>query len=180
MIAKELKFALKREQACSIKESVRKVGGILIYPRTREMNTAYDDSAGSVQVQDARLSLQSGPNYSLSYERALSRGSVRQDLVLATKVGSMAEMKKILRRIGFRPVTNYVRHRTTWEIGSAKVSLCEFLFGTYLEIVGETQQLLRLAERFGFAMKDSITASYDDLYRAHRLKKVETVMHSSG
>jgi adenylate cyclase class IV len=174
MIAKELKFSVNQESMCSIKEAVRKVGGILICPRTRELNTMYDDYTGTVGSQRGRLCLQSGANYSLSYERALSQQGVRQDLVLATKVGSMMEMKKILLRIGFRPVGTYARHRTTWDVGNAKVSLCEFLFGTYLEISGETEHLFKLVEKFGFALRDGITASYDELYRAHRIHKIAT------
>ena len=167
-----MKFLVSKPAVCSLKNSIKKFGGILIYPRTREVHTIYDDGAGSVQVQHARLCLRSGANYSLSYERALSRHGVCQDLVLDTKVGSMAEMKKILLRIGFRPISNYVRHQTSWELGALKVSLCEFLFGTYLEIVGETQHMLHLAEKLGLTVKDSITASYEDLYRDYRLQKV--------
>ncbi len=172
MIAKELKFLISKPAACSFRDAIKKLGGILIYPRTREVHTIYDDGAGSVGVQDARLYLQSGVNYSLSYERSLSRQGMRQDLVLATKVGSIEAMKKILRRIGFTPISNFVRHRTTWEIGATQISLCEFLFGTYLEITGETEHLLHLAERFGLALKDGITASYEDLHRDYRLQKV--------
>lgn len=172
MIEKEMKFLVSRPTACSLRSAIKKFGGILIHPRTREMHTIFDDTAGSVQVQRGRLCLQSGINYSLSYERELSRQSVRQDLVLSTKVGSMAEMKKILLRIGFQQVSNYVRYRTTWEFGGSKVSLCEFLFGTFLEITGETQHMLRLAEKMGLQIKNSITASYEDLYRDYRLQKV--------
>jgi hypothetical protein len=59
-------------------------------------------------------------------------------------------------------------------VGNAKVSLCEFLFGTYLEISGETEHLFKLVEKFGFALRDGITASYDELYRAHRIHKIAT------
>jgi adenylate cyclase class IV len=174
MIEREIKFSVSQESACSIKEKVQKIGGILVCPRTRELNTIYDDYTGSISGQRGRLCLQSGSNYSLSYERALSQQGVRQDLVLATKVGSMMEMKKILLRIGFRPVGTYVRHRTTWEVSGARISLCEFLFGTYLEVAGETKQLFRVIEKFGFALRDGITASYDELYRAHRMHKIAT------
>jgi len=97
---------------------------------------------------------------------------MRQDMVLATKVDSMAVMKKILRRIGFRPVSKYARHHTTWEVGGTKVSISEFLFGTYLEISGEAEHMLHLMEKFGLTLKDSITAPYEELHRDYRLQKV--------
>ena len=177
MIEKELKFALGRDAACSLKNNSKSFGGILMYRRTRECNTIYDDGAGSVQVQDARLCLQTGREYSISFERALSRRGVGQDLVLETKVGSLANMKKILRRIGFRPVSNYARYRTTWQVGGAKVSLCEFSFGTFLECNGEISQITKLAQKLGFALNEAVSASYEELHRRFSLAKLTSIIH---
>jgi adenylate cyclase class IV len=165
MIEKELKFLIDRKVAVSLKAEMKQSGGLLIYPRTREAYTVYDDDAGSLQVQDARLSLQSGANYSISYERAISKRGFRQGLVLATAVTSLAQMKKILMHAGFRPISRYSCYRTTWEIGSSKVSINEFTFGIFAEISGELQSINRLAQKFRFKPTECITASYDDLYR---------------
>jgi adenylate cyclase class IV len=165
MIEKELKFAIDKKDLAKLRTDLRKSGGALATPRTRETNIVYDDEAGSFQVQDARLCLQSGSNYSISYERALSRRGVRQDLVLGTNVASMAQMKKILLRIGLRPVSSYQGYRTNWNVGCSRVSLCEFPFGTYVEVTGETHYILKQAQKLGFRIEQNIMDSYDDLYR---------------
>lgn len=165
MIEKQLKFSITRQQIPAFTAALKKAGAILQRPRVREFNTVYDDPVGSVQVQDARLCLQSGTNYSISYERTISRRGVRQDLVLATRIGSIVQMKKILQRIGFRQVSHYVSYRTTWQVGAAAISFYEFTFGTFIELTGEVQSIVRYAERLGFDPAASVMESYDDLYR---------------
>lgn len=165
MIEKELKFAITEAEVRVIAGQIMKLGGVLYQPRTREVNTVYDDPVGSCQVQDARLCLQSGANYSLSYERAVCRKGIKQDLVLATRVGSIAQMKKILERIGFKPVSTYVGHRTAWRVGGSQVAIHEFTFGRFLEITGEVHHITKLAQKFGFEIQSNIMATYDDLYR---------------
>jgi adenylate cyclase class IV len=165
MITTELKFQIGKEQVVSVKESIKKLGGLLITPRTHELHTVYDDGAGSVQVQDARLCLQSGVNHTISYERLLSRRGGRQDLVLGTTVSSLAQMKKILTRIGFQPVSRYACYRTTWEAGGCKISLCQFTFGIFIEVSGERSVMTRMSGRLGFAVESGLTQSYDELYR---------------
>lgn len=173
MIAQELKFNICGGDLGRIRKQMKELGGEQIGPRQRQMNIVYDDPAGSVQVQDARLCLRSGRNYSISYERAISKRGVRQGLVLGTAVASLEQMKKILARIGFQPISRYACYQVSWEIGLSTVSIREFDFGVYFELVGDIQQITRLAQRFGFAVRDSITASYDELYWQSRAPKVE-------
>lgn len=165
MVTTDLKFSIGKEQILAVKDSIKRLGGLLLTPRTHELHTIYDDGAGSVQVQDARLCLQSGVNHTISYERLLSRRGGRQDLVLGTTVASLAQMKKILSRIGFQPVSRYACYRTTWEVGSCKVSLCQFAFGIFIEVSGERAMITRLSSRLGFAAEQGLTESYDELYR---------------
>ena len=166
MIAQEMRFSVKRSELAQIRARIIKAGGELVVPRARQTSIIYDDSLRSVQVQDARLCLEAGKKYSISYERSLSRGGVRQGLVLGATVSSMEQMKKILQRIGFRPVSRYACYQTCWGVGLVRATLKEFSFGQFLEINGDAKAIIRTARELGFDIKNCINDSYESIYQS--------------
>jgi len=135
-----------------------------------EITVMYDENK-KLFDKDARLRLRKKVDVKtnkeeteISYKKPLTREGIKIEEEYETSVGSFAEMENIFVNIGFTKVSSYDRIRDTFRIGNMKVTIDSFLFGDYLEVEGDINEIQKLAKELGFEMKDNITKSCDDIY----------------
>ena len=74
-------------------------------------------------------------------------------------------MKKILKELGFIPVFQYQKYRTTYRLKKCKLCLDETSIGSFLELEGEQNHIVRAAESLGFNKKQFVKLDYVQLIK---------------
>jgi predicted adenylyl cyclase CyaB len=98
------------------------------------------------------------------------RFKVREETIVV--IDSFERGKKLLERLGFRPVWRYEKRRQIWETGKAGVCVDEMPFiGNFIEIEAGRDAIVDLAAKLGLGMEDAITATYRDLFAEYCRKK---------
>jgi len=85
------------------------------------------------------------------------------------EVAPAASAEKILQALGYQPVFQYEKFRTTYTQRGrqgGEALLDETPIGTYLELEGAPAWIGRVARQLGYAPKNFITKTYGELYLA--------------
>jgi len=136
-----------------------------------EENLVLDTPAGDLRRQGMLLRLRrdGAGRITLKLPATASAGAgfkVRQEF--ETGVADVSVLETILGHLGYRPALRYEKVRETWRVGEVEVCLDRLPFGRFLEIEGPAAALPDMAVRLGLSMEDALTATYHDLYQAHR------------
>ena len=90
------------------------------------------------------------------------------DLVVA----DFARAKMLLEVLGFGVVHIYEKKRTTFKLRDVEVMIDTVPFlGNFIEIEGTKQGIAATAKKLGFDMDDTITVTYDKLFRDYCREK---------
>lgn len=131
-----------------------------------ETNICFDDSSMSLlkakkllrlrQDTKCRMTLKSPPD-----EKDEEFKVFRE---MEVEVSSFQTMAEILRQIGFYPSHIYEKYRETHIFKDTMLCLDTLPFGSFLEIEGDKESILKAALALGFDWKKKITASYLEIF----------------
>jgi predicted adenylyl cyclase CyaB len=179
----ELKFKIKKSGVNYLRSQLQKLA--LFQSSTFEIMVMFDNKEMALNKLDARLRLKLSRNLidnsqsaELSYKRLRTRGEVKVEEEIETRVESYNETYSLLKKIGFYPVSSYERFRETYRYGDLTLTLDIFPLGIYLEIEGERKKITKIAQKLGFNLKNNLTESCDTLDDMERKKrKMPSVDH---
>jgi predicted adenylyl cyclase CyaB len=138
------------------------LGATVRRERHRESNVLFDFADGRLRGRRSALRLRlAGRQVSLTFKgpaEASRRFKVREEFEI--QVRGLRQARRILQRLGLRPVFRYAKIRTDFRLGKVSVSLDETALGCFLELEGERPAIARLAEKLEIPSRDWITQSY--------------------
>lgn len=154
----------------SIEKTAEKIvasGAELMKERHREENTLYDFPSHSLFRQKHALRLRTANKKTfLTFKGSPLKSrkfKIREEYETEVKNGK--QMKKILKELGFIPVFQYQKYRTTYRLKKCKLCLDETSIGSFLELEGEQSHIVRAAESLGFNKKQFVKLDYVQLIK---------------
>jgi len=168
----EVKFLVA--DAAALAERLEAAGAEAVEPRVHEVNTLYDDAAGSIFARGMALRVRRDRGARLTLKTpvadhgAAGEMKVREELEVA--VGDGVRLQEILGRLGYRPVFTYEKYRATYRLGDCVLMLDETPLGTFLEIEGAPGVARAAAELLAFDWRERMLDSYGALFAKARAR----------
>jgi adenylate cyclase, class 2 len=167
----EIKFLIDDLEA--IASSLKLAGFRLITPRTRELNTLYDQAGFKLRRRGALLRLrQFGPKWTLTYKDKAGpqseRHKSRREIETQLENGDSAH--RMLEALGFNPSFRYEKFRSEWSDSKGHVVVDETPIGNYGEIEGPAEWIDATAPLLHVRSEHYIKSSYSELFEAWRHK----------
>jgi adenylate cyclase class 2 len=136
--------------------------------RVFERNLVFDRQGGVLRESRQLLRLRdAGGSATLTYKGGPEEGGkYKSREERETAVGSFAEMRIILERLGYEVTFVYEKYRTEFrETGEGGViTLDETPVGNFMELEGEAKWIDATAKRLGAGEADYLTGSYGRIY----------------
>jgi adenylate cyclase, class 2 len=167
----EIKFQITDFE--TLTSRLESAGFRLITPRTRELNTLFDQPAGKLRRRGALLRLREyGPKWTLTFKdkRTSGGGRHKSRRELETRLENGEAMGQILEAIGFKPSFRYEKFRSEWRDATGHVVIDETPIGNYGEIEGPPKWIDATARLLQISPKQYITLSYAELFQAWKRK----------
>jgi adenylate cyclase, class 2 len=177
---REVEIKFRVENADNLTAGLEIEGFHLITPRTREMNTLYEQPGGELRKRGALLRLREyGPKWTLTYKDKTGPQSGRHKSrrEIETVVENGPAMTQMLEALGYSPSFRYEKFRSEWSDSTGHVVIDETPIGTFGEIEGPPQWIDATAQRLQIPASDYIKASYAELFQAWKLKNKRTDEH---
>jgi adenylate cyclase class 2 len=148
-------------------------GAEQIEARSRECNTLFDDSSGSLAGAGQVLRLRSfAGRWILTFKGAARyQGRIKQREELEVGIESGETLDTILRRIGLSPMIRYEKDREVWRLSMVEVALDHTPMGDFVELEGSTEQLATVAEQIGLDPAAAVRGSYVSLWTRFRQQR---------
>ncbi len=164
-IETEVKFYITDPRA--LEERIRSLGGVLIQPRTHEINLRFDTPDRTLTHQRKVLRLRQDVQPVLTYKGPRVDGldvAARQDIELVVDDFDAAEA--FLIALGFEISVVYEKWRTTYNLNNLEVTLDEMPYGVFTEIEGEDAQAIqKIAAFLGLRWETRCLDSYLALFQ---------------
>jgi len=152
--------------------------GALCKGRHLERNVVFDTPRREMKSEGKLLRLRT-KQWKDSHETVLTlklppKGDIPKDVKIyderETLVESFDGTCAILEGLGYDGAFRYDKMREEWLLDSVVVCLDELSFDTVIELEGERDDILALAEKLGLPRESASTATYHELHRAYREK----------
>lgn len=155
----DLRELRSRLQACGAKcES----------PRALEVNVVYDDDSGTLAASSRLLRLRDGKELTVKIPVEDAEFKSREELTVQVTDG---DIDALLEGLGYRERWRYEKYREGWDCDGMWVTLDELPFiGGVVEIEGERDGIMPVAERIGLAGATRSTGNYRGLYEEYRAR----------
>jgi adenylate cyclase class 2 len=167
----EIKFRI--ENADNLTAGLEIEGFELITPRTREMNTLYEQAGGELRKRGALLRLREyGPKWTLTYKDKSGPQSDRHKSrrEIETVVENGPAMAQMLEALGYSPSFRYEKYRSEWSDSNGHVVIDETPIGTFGEIEGAPDWIDATALRLNILTEQYLKESYAELFTAWKRK----------
>ncbi|MBN1223687.1 MAG: class IV adenylate cyclase [Candidatus Aminicenantes bacterium] len=163
----EIEVKIKIEDLKSIAEKIKALGAEVDKARHFEKNTLYDFASRELHAKNHALRLRMVNKKSfLTFKGAKQKSrkfKIREEYETEVKNGKQA--KKILKSLSLQPVFEYSKYRTVFKKKKLKICLDETSIGTYLELEGEQNEIVKFAKALHLQKKDFITKDYIELIK---------------
>jgi adenylate cyclase class 2 len=161
----EIEVKVRIADAKAARTKLLEAGAVLFKDRYREVNTLYDDRAGTLRLKGCAFRLRTaGKKTFLTYKGRLQKSrsyKVREEY--ETEVKHPKRLAKILKALGFVPVYRYEKTRAIFKKKTLKICLDETAAGYFLEFEGERENIARFSKTLGISKKEWITLDYIQL-----------------
>jgi adenylate cyclase class 2 len=169
----EIEVKIEVKDIDQIKEKITSIGAKLVKNRFLEENTLYDFPTQSLynQRQALRLRIANKKTF-LTFKGAPQKSrkfKIRKEY--ETEVKSGKDMKKILKELRLVPTIRYKKYRSIYRMNRLKICLDETSFGTFVELEGERNEIVKAANALGFKKKDFIKSDYIQLMKQKDVNK---------
>jgi adenylate cyclase class 2 len=164
----ETEVKLKLVSADAARARLEALGAVRVRERHLEDNVLFDDAEGSLRVSGTVLRLRETPQggiLTFKGPREIKEG-IKSREERETAVEAPAQVRAILRNLGYRAVFRYQKYRESWSHRGQEIEVDETPIGCFLEIEGDPAGIARVAEELGFKPSDYIAESYVALFLA--------------
>jgi adenylate cyclase class 2 len=145
-----------------VRRDLLEMGAVLVREGHREENGLYDFPGGTLRAGRRALRLRTaGKKAYLTFKgtpEKSRRFKIRREF--ETEVRDAAALRKILKALGLVPVFRYVKRRTELRWGRVTICLDELVIGTFVELEGERQHIVKLAKRLNVPSRDWVKKDY--------------------
>jgi adenylate cyclase class 2 len=170
MIEIEVKIEIK--DIDRIKEKITSLGAELIKNRYLEENTLYDFPNQLLHKKRQALRLRTENKKAFLAFKGTPQKSrkfkIREEY--QTEFKSTKDIKKILKELGLVPTYKYKKYRSVYRIHRLKICLDETSFGIFLELEGERNEIVKVAQDLGFSKTEFIKLDYIQLMKQRGVK----------
>jgi adenylate cyclase class 2 len=163
----EIKFRVENTE--TLTAGLLAAGFQLITPRTREMNTLYEQPGGELRRRGALLRLREyGLKWTLTYKdkSGPQSGRHKSRREIETVVENGPAMTLMLEALGYQPSFRYEKLRSEWSDPSGHVVIDETPIGIFGEIEGPPEWIDSTASRLGISLDQYLKESYAELFIA--------------
>jgi adenylate cyclase class 2 len=165
----ELKFRLSGARDHARLRLLLKALGAHLEGAYDEENHRFDGPGKTTRRTTLRLRvLDGGPRAVLTAKgpaRFFAGVKVREETEVAVVDGHA--MLDLLAQLGFQVLVIYRKHRATWTLGAATITLDRLDFGYFVEIEGPLETIPTVAHTLGLDPAHAVKESYSMLARAH-------------
>lgn len=172
MVEIELKF--KIENPFEIIRKLRNIGFFMDFGfQEYQETTMYDNDEKIMEKKDGRLRVRNRNDIEtkVSYKKPITRKGIKKETEIEMTICDKNKFERILKEMGFKPVSSYEKYRTTLRREEVKADIDEYPFATYLEIEGSEEEIKKVAKELGLDMKDNLTESCDNLFAEWRKER---------
>ncbi len=166
--------------ACDDLDRIRKAGFELTLsePRHFEDNWLLDTADHRLLEEGAALRVRRVDGRGLVTFKGMVRSSATSPIKVREEIESETSeperMIELFERLGFHRAFRYQKYRTTYSLTveghELEVTFDETPMGRFIEIEGDESMVLRVIERAGFSIEESIRESYPEL-QANRCRE---------
>lgn len=169
----ELKFV--HVDPSMVREKLSALGG-LCKGRHLERNVVFDTPKREMKDESKLLRLRT-KQWKDSHETVLTlklppKGDIPEDVKIyderETLVESFDGTYAILEGLGYDGAFRYDKMREEWVLDNVVICLDELSFDTVIELEGERDDILSLAEKLALPKESASTATYHELHKAYR------------
>lgn len=169
----EIEVKLEIDEIDKVKDKITSLGAKLIKNRHLEENTLYDFSTQLLYNQHKALRLRTANKKTYltlkGPPQKSRRFKIREEY--QTEIKSFKDIKKILKELRLVPAVKYKKYRSVYRLGRLKICLDETSFGTFMELEGERNEIVKVANALGFSKSEFIKLDYVQLMRLREIKK---------
>ena len=174
-IEQEAKFRIG--DPLSMRIRIEQLGAELVLDHQQEVNTRFDRIDGSMKQTHEVLRLREDQKVRLTYKGPAEEGtevSVRTEIEMT--VDSAEAATAFLEKLGYTPVEQYEKYRTTYHMEGAEIVLDELPYGHFVEIEGINEETIReIADKLKLNWEKRCKISYLELF--YRLKEKRGLSH---
>ena len=168
----EVKFHVQR--LSEIAARILDRGGKLLSPRVHEINLRFDTPENDLRRAGRALRLRRDAVTTLTYKGPSEmQDGIRSREELEVEVSDLDGVRRLLEGLGYEVTFVYEKHRTTYEMGNARIMLDELPYGDFVEIEGASDALRLIAAQleldWGRTVSESYMGLFDGLKRSKAL-----------
>lgn len=175
----EIKFRLNDPAEHARLRAALAALGARCEPPRREENTLFDTPAGDLARRGSAFRLrviEGRPGGTLTFKGpARLEGGVKTRQEVQVEVAEPEAARQLLLALGFQPAISYSTDREPWRLGEVEILLDQLVFGTFCELEGPRDEILRLSRQLGLDPAAAEPATYPELMARHlgRVLKAE-------
>ncbi|HZX11045.1 MAG TPA: class IV adenylate cyclase [Acidobacteriota bacterium] len=163
----EIEVKIRMHDFKKTQEKLLSLGADLYKPRYFEENILYDFPEKKLTKRNQALRLRSlGKKSILTYKGELQKSrkfKIRNEH--ETEVKNKKQLQKILSSLGLKQIFTYQKHRTEFRAKNLKIFLDETKAGTFIELEGEREDIVKFTKKMGFSKKNFIKTDYITLIK---------------
>ena len=163
----EIEVKIKIDNPEDFTKKIIDLDAVLERERRWEENTLYDFATKDLYKKNHALRVRKvNKKIFLTFKGATQKSrkfKIREEY--ETEVKNEKQLKKILKSLGLQPVFTYNKYRTVFRKKRLKVCLDETSIGTYLELEGQQNEIVRFAEALKLSKGDFIKKDYIQLIK---------------
>jgi adenylate cyclase class 2 len=159
----EKKYRLARGEKDALVRRLGEVGAARQGAEEFEENVIYTGPGLDPRRRVLRLR-RTGARATFTFkERYATESAVKRQREEETEVSDADALASILDALGYAPALVYEKRRTTWHAEGVEIVVDELPFGTFVEIEGEEESILKAEELLGLSSAEAEHASYPEL-----------------
>ncbi|MFW5734730.1 MAG: class IV adenylate cyclase [Oceanidesulfovibrio sp.] len=135
-----------------------------------ERNLVFDDAKRTLRQKGVLLRLRQDRAAVLTLKQPPERKTegVKTYVESETRVEDFESTRDVLEGLGYTVAFRYEKIREEWTRGGVNICLDELPFGRFVELEGNREAILALAEELSLPLDTSSTATYHELNRVRR------------
>lgn len=160
----EVKFCIRDLSA--FEEKVKKLGAVLVQPRTHEINLRFDTPDNSLTNSYQVLRLRQDTESRLTYKGPGELlGGVRLRREIEFSVSDFKSAQSLLEALGYQVAFMYEKYRSVYKLDNLLVMFDEMPIGYFLELEGENPEIIQSTSlKLGLKWETRILDSYTALF----------------
>ena len=174
----EREVKLRYRSPPDARTAILRAGAVSWRPRRLQSDRLLDRDTAPLQHRHCTLRVRvDGDRAFVTFKGAPQPSTMKVREELETSVGDGAVLVQLCERLGFHVWFRYEKYREEFTRGDLVIALDESPIGTFVELEGSSEDILRMAEDLGRPPADFLTDSYHALFEQHRAAHRSTAQH---